>query len=248
MVRFRLAPPVLLGLIVLAMAVLIALGSWQVVRQRQMDAFERTREERIFQPPLTWNPRAPLAPRDVDHRRVRVTGRWDNERAFVIANRVRYDTLGQEVATPLLPEGGGAAILVNRGWYPLEAREQVLAELAREQTATVEGLARNIGEQGAKRTPAGLWTRFDVPVLARELPYAVVPWQLIQGAYASEDAPRPTTLPVQRFSPYSPDMPHTEYAITWFGLAAALAATAVVRFRPRREARSAGPNAAPAAR
>jgi surfeit locus 1 family protein len=232
--------PSTLGIIVLltsAVAVLCALGTWQVIRLQQSRDAEAHQETRIAEAPLEWRSELPLSAEAVDYRRMRVTGRWDNERTMLIANRVLYDVLGREAVTPLLPSDGGPAILVNRGWFPDSRRDEVLAALAAERTATIEGLARVRDDlQPGRALPSGEWTRLDPAVMARGFPYPVVEWQLVQGRRETvvDERSAPTTFPVQRYAVGGHQPPHLDYALTWFGLAAALVATAVIRFRPGR--------------
>jgi surfeit locus 1 family protein len=236
----------IVGLLVAAVAVLCALGTWQVTRLQQAREAKAHREERIAEPPLEWHGELALAAGDVDYRRVRVSGAWDHARTTLIANRVLFDVLGREAVTPLLPDSGGPAILVNRGWFPDSRRDAVLAGLSAERTATVEGLARVRDDlQAGRRLPSGEWTRLDPVVMARELPYPVVDWQLVEGRRETAEDARfaPTSFPVQRYAVGGQEPPHLDYALTWFGLAAALIATAVIRLRPRR--RSSGLSAPP---
>lgn len=194
--------------------------------------------------PLEWRSDPPLEPAEVDFHRVRVSGRWDQARTMTLANVARYGTRGEEVVTPLLPDGGGPAILVNRGWYPLVERERVLADLGREERATVEGLGRTASRpEGASlvvtgttagKTPDGSWAWFDIPSMARELPYPVVEWRLIQGTRDPRDPQPPRELPVRYWGTEISSEPHMEYALTWFSLAAALAVIAVLRLRAER--------------
>jgi surfeit locus 1 family protein len=145
--------------------------------------------------------------------------------------------------TPLIPDAGGPAIFVNRGWYPLEERDRVLAQLAAESTATIEGLGRAapkpegasvaITGSTAGRTPEGAWAWFDIPSMSAELPYPVVPWQLVQGTRDTGDL-RPPPLPAQTWGTEVSTSPHLEYALTWYGLAAALIVIAIVRIRAER--------------
>src|SRR5688572_23408923 len=116
----------IVGLLVAAVVVLCALGTWQVVRLQEAREAKAHREERIAQPPLDWRSELALGPRDLDYRRVRVSGTWDHARTTLIANRVLSDVLGREAVTPLLPDDGGPAVLVNRGWFPDSRREEVL--------------------------------------------------------------------------------------------------------------------------
>jgi surfeit locus 1 family protein len=242
--RFRLSLPVLLGILGLAFVVLVALGSWQVLRQREANAAESERNARIAAPPIEWRTDPPLGTDDIEFRRLRVSGRWDNAHTMIIANVARYSTRGIEVVTPLLPDRGGPAILVNRGWIPLTQRDRVLAELASEERATVEGLGRAaprpegasimIVGSTAGKTPDGSWAWFDIPSIARELPYEVVPWRLVQGTRDPGSTEPPPGLPIRFWGTEVSTSPHTEYAVTWFSLAIALAVIAGLRLRADR--------------
>ena len=243
-VRFRPSAGILLAVLGLAVFVLISLGTWQVLRQREADEATASREADVAATPLEWRVDPPLTTTEVDFHRVRVAGRWDNARTLILANVVRYDTRGEEAVTPLIPDGGGPAILVDRGWYPLTERDRVLAQLAAEERATVEGLGRAAPKpEGASlivtgttsgRTPGGSWAWLDIPTISKELPYEVVPWRLIQGTRDPDDVRPPSTLPIRLWSTDVGIEPHTEYAITWYSLAVALVVIAVLRLRADR--------------
>lgn len=226
----------LLALLATAVAVLLALGTWQVIRLRESQAAQARREARIATPPLAWREAAALPQTEADFRRVTVTGTWDHEHTMLVGNRAQYDILGREAVTPLVPDGGGPAVLVNRGWFPDSRRETVLAALASERTATVEGLARDYAQLlPGRQLPSGEWTRLDPAVMAAELPYPIVGWQLVQGRqWTPADARMlPADYPVQRYLVAAPEVPHLDYALTWYGLAVALIATAIIRLRQR---------------
>ncbi|MGE0228238.1 MAG: SURF1 family protein [Dehalococcoidia bacterium] len=234
----------MLVLLSAAFVVLVALGTWQFSRQRSADAAERERDASVAAAPLEWRVEPPFTAAEVDFRRVVVSGRWDHAHTMTLANVARYGTLGEEAVTPLLPDGGGPAILVDRGWYPLALRESVLADLATEERATVEGLARTAPRpEGASvivtgttagKTPDGSWAWFDIASMAGELPYSVLDWRLIQGTRDPGDQAPPPDLPVRYWGTEVSTAPHLEYALTWFGLAAALLVIATVRIRAER--------------
>ncbi|MFN8585211.1 MAG: SURF1 family protein [Dehalococcoidia bacterium] len=243
-VRFKPSLPVTLGLLGLAFVVLVSLGVWQLARQRQADAAEHARDESVAAAPLEWRTEPPYQASEVDFHRVQVSGRWDNAHTMTLANVARYGTRGEEVVTPLQPDDGGPAILVNRGWYPLTERDRVLAQLASEPRATVEGLARApLKPEGASiivtgttagKTPDGSWAWFDIPSMSRELPYPVLGWRLLQGTHDPGDPQPPRDLPVRYWGTEVSTEPHMEYALTWFSLAAALAVIAALRLRAER--------------
>jgi surfeit locus 1 family protein len=226
-----------IGLIFGAFWVLCGLGTWQVIRLRAGDQHKEYRESRYAADPVQWDAKAGMTAAALDYRRVRVRGTWDNAHTMLLANRARLDTLGKEAVTPLQPDDGGPAILVNRGWFPDAERERVLADLAREERATIEGLARNVDLAPGSQTPSGDWTRLDPAVMGKQLPYPVVDWQLTQGRRQTVDDERrrPDSLPMQLYSVDGKAIPHLDYALTWYGLAVALVVVSIVRWRQMRK-------------
>ena len=227
--RLRRSTAVLLAFVALGVVVLGGLGAWQLARHNHKQDLTRERDARIAAPPLATAAAATLEGDALDYRRVRLDGAWDYERLQIIANRLRFGLRGEEVVVPLLPAGGGPAILVSRGWYPADERAAVLARLP-EGDAGLEGLARVGSGLRATRAGDGAWTRFDVASIAKRLPYAVAPWRVTAGALldASPRSP-PAERPVTGYEGYANTTPHVEYALTWFGLAVALVVTAALR-------------------
>lgn len=231
--RFRAPMWAVITVLVLAELTLLGLGTWQVLRLREAHHAERTFREALAEPPIVWDGSLPPDSRAIQYRRVEVNGTWDTAHTMYVAPRVRYDIVGEEVITPLRLTGG-TAILVDRGWYPQSVRDQVLPSMLAERDAHVVGLARYVeGEPPTRRADSGGWARFDVPTMAQTLPYAVLPWQLIEGTLATghEDENPQQQLPIRVFDPYRHTVSHESYIATWYGLAAALLATAVVRLR-----------------
>ena len=232
---FRLPTPVLLTLIALAIATLIGLGVWQVQRAAWRADLVATRNARLAGQPLTAAQARALDPGDLDYRLVALDGAWDAAHIMILANRARFGVKGENAVQPLVI-APGEAVLVDRGWYPVAQRDAVIARLRGERTAGASGLARSVEGLRASQTAAGTWTALAPDDMAAGLPYRVAPWYLVEGPLLSGKAPPPSGYPVPGFLPYSSTTPHVEYALTWFGLAAALAVIAVVRFivAPRR--------------
>ena len=233
---FRLPAPVLLALLGLAFVTLIGLGIWQLQRAAWRADLVATRNAQLTGAPLTTAEVGPLTPTALDYRLVRLEGTWDHAHLMILANRARYGTKGENVVEPLVI-APGQAVLVDRGWYPAAEREATLAKLRAEGAAgTAKGLVRYVEGLTASRTGAGTWTGLAPEAMGEGLPYRLTPWFVVQGDLQPEDAPRPTSFPAQGFSPYTSPVPHVEYALTWFGIAAALAVIAVLRLvvEPRR--------------
>ena len=227
--RLRRSSVVLLALAVAGAVVLSGLGAWQVTRNEYKHDLVRELDARVAASPLSPAEAASMPHDDIDYRRLALAGEWDYEHTQVIANRTRFGQRGEEVVVPLLPAGGGPAVLVNRGWYPPAEREAVLAILADEDEG-LDGLIRVGRSLRATQGPDGSWTRFDVASIAELLPYDVVPWRATAGELV-ERLPRnaPPERPVTLYEGYTNTTPHIEYALTWFGLAAAMLVTAGVR-------------------
>ena len=119
-----------LGLVMMAMvAVLVGLGVWQLQRNGWRNDLVAERNDRIAIAPADANTLGQVDLETIDYRRAQLSGTWDLEHAFIIANRARNATKGEEIVEPLPPDTGGPAVLVNRGWFPEERRDEVLAAL-----------------------------------------------------------------------------------------------------------------------
>lgn len=239
--RFRAPTPVLIVAIALVTAGLIALGLWQFQRNDWKEGLVAERDARIATAPTDVSALYD-APRDAaDWRRVTASGTWDHAHTMSVTNRVRFGRRGEEVVTPLRPDGGGPALLVDRGWYPLDQRERVLAALAAEPGGTVEGLARAIGDGRGHVIPSGTWNRLDALAMGATLPYPTLPWLVIEGQRVDDYEAGAGALPIQQYLGFRNTTPHMQYALTWFGLATALIVISIVRFivAPRRAARDA---------
>ena len=227
---------VLAVLVVLAELTLLVLGAWQWQRLEQKRELEAAFEARTAGAPLAAAEVEALPPGDRDFEVVALNGRWDTERLFRVSNRYRSSILGEEAIVPLLL-ADGSAVLVNRGWYPIEERDRVLAEL-RGQSVTngpVSGQVQQRPDLDGRLLSNGTWSRFDVASMGASLPYPSHRWAVIEGARVDGDTPPISRqLPVTGWIPYRNTVPHFEYALTWWGLALVLPVVAVARLLQRR--------------
>lgn len=203
-------------------AIFARLGVWQVHRLHERRAFNAQFEERLASPP------APLdqIPDDTalaKYRRVHVRGTFDFAHQFVITGRSRQGAPGVMLITPLRPDGGGRAVLVNRGWvYSPDASSIDKAVWMEAEHSEVDGFieplpAREaIGAQSASNPRA--WRELDYAHAAAAVPYAIAPYTLVELAPA--DAPRAPGAPTRLELPPIDDGPHLSYAIQWFTFAA----------------------------
>lgn len=214
------------------LALLLALGTWQVQRLRwKTELLERIAAAEAA-PPVPLRPGEAPPP----YSKAVATGRFDHGREALLGVEVRGATLGAHLLTPLLRPDGAPALLVDRGWVPLE-RGQALDRPEGE--VTVTGYIRPAEARGAfSATDDAAGRRFytfDPAAIGRALGLeAVAPYGLV--ALAPPGAP-PAALPAAARSLPRPNNPHLGYAITWYGLAVALVGV-FVAFARRRPAPS----------
>lgn len=218
---------VILGLA--AFAVLLALGTWQVQRLHWKEGLIATIDERIASAP---RPLAEIEARladagDVDYWPVTVSGtfRHDGERHFFATHRGQS---GYFVFTPLALDDG-RLVLVNRGFVPFDRKDPASrAEGQVEGVRTVTGLARNRVEEKPNslmpdNDPAkNIFYWKDLDAMASSA--GVGTREDYLGFFIdADDAPNPGGLPVGGVTLIDLPNSHLQYAVTWYGLAAALA-------------------------
>lgn len=229
--RFTLPLWLLIPLIVVAEGVLVFLGVWQWQRNEDKKELERIVASRSEVAPLGFADAAALPLDELDYHRVTLSGQWDTAHVLRVGNSFRSGVRGEEAVVPLRVEGASSAVLVNRGWYPLEERERVLADLAAEQSGTVEGLARYAeGLSGFYVESSGTWARFDPEAMRDSLPYASEPWAVLEGERVESLDLRPgVVVPMTGWVRYRNETPHLGYALQWWGLALVLPVFVVAR-------------------
>jgi surfeit locus 1 family protein len=196
--------------------VLIWLGTWQIYRLHWKEGILAQITAAEAAAPV------PLGPDPAPYSKVSVTGRFRYDLAAQYGVEVRDTlagpTIGSYQIVPLQRDGA-PTLLVNRGWIP-EKREKPLNDPSGQ--VTVTGYVRP-GDKPTWFSPADdVATRrfytFDPDAMARDLdikdalPFAVV---------ALGTTPI-NTYPVPADHLPRPPNNHLSYAITWYGLAAAL--------------------------
>jgi cytochrome oxidase assembly protein ShyY1 len=111
---------------------LVGLGCWQLYRADYKQGLQTLYEQRSAASPISLNELK--ANQDVAYLPVKLKGRFDNRRYFLLDNRVFQGRPGYEVInpfelTPVVVTAGGDRIewvWVNRGWVPMQADRSVL--------------------------------------------------------------------------------------------------------------------------
>jgi surfeit locus 1 family protein len=225
---------------------LIGLGVWQLERKAWKEALIDSITRRMNAAPEPLPPPQAWASLDAAHdefTRVTFHAVFENDRealVFAGASAFRPDTSGTGywVFTPARLEGG-ARVAVNRGFVP-EANKDPSARAA----GLVDGPLDIVGvlrwpEHGGWFTPAGepgrnLWFARDQLAIA-----TAKGWGNVAPFYVEQEAPVPPGgLPQPGKITVNLPNNHLQYAITWFGLAVALAAVFIAFARARRREES----------
>jgi surfeit locus 1 family protein len=192
-------------LAVLAAALFIRLGVWQLDRRHERRARNAQIAAARALPPVAL-PLLHLDPEALRDRRATALGAYDYAHERVWAGRSFRGAPGVALLTPLRL-ADGSAVFVDRGWVPsADARHIEATRLREGERAEIAGLA----------LPAPR-DRGDVdPVRLRDsLPYPVLPIVIQLDDTA---APHPAGLARWRTPPLD-DGPHLSYAIQWFSFA-----------------------------
>lgn len=237
--RVRLA---LAGAVVLiALAILLALGTWQVERLFWKEGLLADIAERRNAAPLELSDIETMLSRgeDIDYRPVELSGQFlnDKERHFFATHEGRS---GYYVYTPLAL-ADGRVVFVNRGFVPFEMKDastRAAGRLSGEQS--VVGLARaKLEQKPSSLVPdndlaknifywkdLGVMAESDGLDRARVLPFFV----------DANNAPNPGGMPVGGVTQFDFPNNHLQYAVTWYGLALALVAVSLAAYlRSRRK-------------
>ncbi len=224
--------------VLLVLAVLIGLGSWQVQRLEWKEAVIAERATRRAAPPISVAAGLPDDP-GLAFRRAVAEGRFLHESEMLVIHRTHRGRPGYEVVTPLRLADGGH-VLVNRGWIPIARADPARRRHGRPAgRVALSGFLRPAGKTGRwlpDNDPVeDLWYYPDiVEMAARARLPRVAPLLLV-----AEGRARPGGLPIPLDGAAPLPNRHLEYALTWYGLAAALAAIymllAVQRGRPTDE-------------
>lgn len=203
------------------------LGVWQLQRLHE----RRTRNDALAARLRT--PALPLSQLPADSagahwRRALVTGSYDFDHQIVLSGRTHDGSPGVQILTPMHPENGGPAVLVNRGWvYSPDAASVDLGKWDEPPHETVTGYVEDFvhGGRGVARLPShpNAWTRLDAEELRTAFPFPIAPYYVVALDTLAEYRLAhqiPGVTAVRLELPQMDDGPHLSYAIQWFTFAA----------------------------
>ncbi|MGC1503905.1 MAG: SURF1 family protein [Sulfitobacter sp.] len=205
------------------LAILLALGLWQVQRLAWKQGIIDDINARIYAEP-TELPAVPVADTDANLP-VTAQGKLVGDSLRVL---VSQKTVGAGYRLITAFETAGRRVLVDRGFIPVGVNSLALPEGEITVTGNLQWPQETDGFTPAADTENNIWFARDVPAMAQALGSQPV---LIVARTLSLDDPAITPLPVDT-SRIPND--HLQYAITWFSLAAIWLAMSLLFLRRRR--------------
>jgi surfeit locus 1 family protein len=216
--------------VIIVVIVLINLGFWQLRRLEQRRAVNAQILAGLNAPVTTLTGQ-PIDPEGLHRHRMTVTGTFDNEENIALMNRPFNGMAGMRLVTPLRIAGSEQAVLVDRGWIPLQETQPAQRRQFDETgTVSVEGIAYKSQPQpdrslipkdpvpgpGDKRRDQ--WFRVDIDLIQRQLPYPLLPVYIQQSPAEGASLAIP---PLRQENFELDEGNHLSYALQWFGFALA---------------------------
>ncbi|CDZ40934.1 Surfeit locus 1 family protein [Neorhizobium galegae bv. officinalis] len=224
-----------------ALAILLSLGTWQVERLHWKEGLLADIAQRRAAAPVPLSDIEAIwkSGGDIEYRRVSVTGTFDHAR-----ERHFFATFGGQtgfyVYTPLTL-ADGRILFVNRGFVPYEMKDpktRSAGEVAGPQTVT--GYARGrLGEKPSSIVPDNdtaknifYWKDLDAMASTTGIDASKVVQFFVD---ADGSIVNPGGWPKGGVTQFDLPNSHLQYAVTWYGLAAALVAVVIgMIFRRKR--------------
>lgn len=222
MSRMLLSPRWVLGhaLVVAICVLFVNLGFWQVRRLEERRLENTVVSSRLAAAPIQIEELIAGAGTDLESlefRRAVATGAFDPSGEVLVRSQVHAGTAGWHVITPLVLSDG-RAVLVNRGWVPLEMDAVPVPVAPPAGQVTITGWVGLTQERrtGGAVEPEGRLTRIariDVNRLDDQIPSALLPVYIVADGSGQ-------SLPISVARPdLSDEGPHLMYAIEWFSFA-----------------------------
>lgn len=210
-------------IVIIGVIFLVNLGFWQLRRLEQRRALNAQIIAGLNANP-TMLTGAPVDPAELHRRRVVVTGTLDNAQNVIIQNRPFNGDPGDELVTPLRISGSDTAVLIDRGWIPLDQTEPA-ARRAYDITGTVTitGIAYATQPQPSGylvmpdptlapgQSRLDKWFRVDTERIGQQLDYPLLPVFVRQSP-----GDNPDELPLRAEDFDLSEGSHLSYAIQWF--------------------------------
>lgn len=208
-----------------AVLVMIRLGNWQLDRLNQRRTLNTRIESQVDSDVLELTEVGKsLNLYNMEFRTVRVQGVYDFDQQIGLRNKAANNRLGYHLVTPLVFGVNGEAILVNRGWIPVEDNDilkwreydepgkvEVIGWIRRSQTEEGLGLTLDPSFEPGQ-VKADQWNMLNIERLSDQISLELLDVYIQQSP--SEDW---QSLPIRaELDLEITEGPHLGYAIQWF--------------------------------
>jgi len=220
------------GLFVIFFPLFMVLGFWQLQRADERTAINAQLDARSQEPAVALGGVLAEDIEDLRFQPVVAEGQYDGDHQFLLDNQLQGQMVGYHVLTPFRLSGTNRAVLINRGWLPLETSREKLPDIHQLPSGVIRVAGRidrlhRVGFrlEGADIPTAG-WPAVvqapDADKIGQRLGYPVLPYQVLLDPAAEGGYSR--LWHSVRLDPGK----NRGYALQWF-LFAALAAFFFVR-------------------
>jgi surfeit locus 1 family protein len=214
----------------LFVALFASLGAWQISR-----GLEKRADQQMFEDETgfsAWHDGMPVRP----YQRLRVTGRYDGDHQVLLENMIVNGRYGYYVITPLFGMDGEPVLLINRGWIPKGAIEDLPDLEVPAGSITVRGRVGHLPRAGMKMGDAFVagqaWPKMAVypsaDEVSAELGRDVQPFVLLMDR--DEEYGFVRTWAPTGFGPGK----HFGYALQWFAMGLVLSVLLIWNYRKKR--------------
>ena len=204
----------------------LGLGIWQMERRAwKHDILDRIAANQAA-PPITLDELLRGDQLRFEYGRVKVAGTFLHDKEFYLAARSLKNDVGVQVVTPVRTDDG-KIVLFDRGWVPSTKKEP--AKRAEGQIAGKVELTGIVRRSQVQRQFApdnvpdkNVWFHVDVPLMRKMAGGAPDP--VLDTFFLEADArPNPGGVPIGGQTRLDIPNDHLQYALTWFGIALAMA-------------------------
>jgi surfeit locus 1 family protein len=215
-----------------ALAILVALGFWQLERAQEKRLLRQQQQQVEGLPAVDLNDTPSYTGlKQEPYRRVTATGRFDSSHQILVDNKTHEGQVGYDVVTPLILEGGKRAVLVNRGWVAMGRTRKDLPSIPTPATkVTVEGMIKihlkdvislgHMNQMGKDWPVVVQW--LDLEQLKSASGLKLLPFVILQAPGNEHGFVR--DWHIVNATPAR----HISYAVQWFVIATALAVVYVI--------------------
>jgi surfeit locus 1 family protein len=199
--------------------VFVSLGMWQLRRLEERRLANTVGESRFEAEPVDAALLVFAAGTDLDslsHHRALATGTFAPEFEVLIRSQVYREVAGFDVITPLVAEDG-SAVLVNRGWVPLDMDQVPVPAAPPVGKVTVTGwlaptqTRKALGPRDPEEGQLVALNRVDIDRIQEQVPVPLLPMYLVAMGEQGSELPVPLAPPT-----FDDEGPHLAYAIQWF--------------------------------